>query len=499
MDICRRQFGLAALAGLAVRPDFALTPRPKLLVLVLLGPLRSDVFAGVGPQLAAGGFRRLIEKGAYFHNCVNAASTWPAAALATAATGSWPSQHGIVADSWYDRTGRAVVTASDEALMASTLAAEIAAAPRTRVYVMGMESAHARIFAGGSAPSVFWMNDDGRFVSRGGAPSWLDSFNSRPSAPESLHDARWPVLGGRRPPESVPPLRVLQYDSARPRDFMALYKASPFAQTALFDLAGELITREQLGQKDTFDFVCVLGGATTRLGYETGARSPLMDQMVLSLDRSLEALLTLCSRAAPAGPGDGNFNLVLAGTHGAPVEPSDASRPRMAVNGETVAQAIEHELQSGGLGHVQKYVYPFLYLDTSGFRDPEEVRGAAARAAMKAPAVAGYYTAGGACSVHGDWQHRFANSFHPRHSGDLMLAYRDGYVEEFGRGRGISYGSLYNYDAFVPLCLYGPQFAAGSYENTVELVDVAPTLARVSDVDPPSSSTGRVLTEALAE
>jgi arylsulfatase A-like enzyme len=58
---------------------------------------------------------------------------------------------------------------------------------------------------------------------------------------------------------------------------------------------------------------------------------------------------------------------------------------------------------------------------------------------------------------------------------------------------------LYNYDVSVPLCFYGPQFRAGSFENPVESVDVAPTLARVSGVVAPSFSTGRVLAEALAE
>ena len=79
-----------------------------------------------------------------------------------------------------------------------------------------------------------------------------------------------------------------------------------------------------------------------------------------------------------------------------------------------------------------------------------------------------------------------------------MLSYRPEYVESFGAGRGVSYGSLYNYDARVPLCLYGPQFRAGQFEQTVEAVDFAPTLARAMGVAPPSSSTGRVLGEALA-
>ena len=55
------------------------------------------------------------------------------------------------------------------------------------------------------------------------------------------------------------------------------------------------------------------------------------------------------------------------------------------------------------------------------------------------------------------------------------------------------------YDARVPLCLYGPQFRGGQFEQTIEAVDFAPTLARALGVALPSSSTGRVLGEALAE
>ena len=80
-----------------------------------------------------------------------------------------------------------------------------------------------------------------------------------------------------------------------------------------------------------------------------------------------------------------------------------------------------------------------------------------------------------------------------------MLSYRAEYIEDFGPGRGVSYGSLYNYDVRVPLCFYGPQFRAGVYESPVESVDVAPTLARVLGVAAPSSSIGRVLGEGLLE
>ena len=66
-----------------------------------------------------------------------------------------------------------------------------------------------------------------------------------------------------------------------------------------------------------------------------------------------------------------------------------------------------------------------------------------------------------------------------------------------GDGRGISYGSLYNYDSHVPLILYGAPFETQLFETLVESVDLAPTLARVAGIGWPSSSTGRVLGEAL--
>ncbi len=79
-----------------------------------------------------------------------------------------------------------------------------------------------------------------------------------------------------------------------------------------------------------------------------------------------------------------------------------------------------------------------------------------------------------------------------------MLSYLPEFVEDFGAGRGISYGSLYNYDARVPLFFWGPQFRAQVFEREAEPVQVAPTLARASAVALPSSSAAAVLGDAFA-
>jgi hypothetical protein len=458
-------------------------------VLVIAEQLRADALDAAWPQLGAGGFRRLADKGAWFTGCRHLSSTFSSCGIANLATGAWPAQHGIVADSWWDGTAHAPVSATAEALLATTLAAQAAGADM-RVSAVAMTRAQAGLFAGTPSAKLYFLDDRAQFGASGTPPDWLDEYN-RAKGPESARDAKWMAVNAA---SDAPPLRTLKYDSNRPQGFVELFKASPFGQAAEFDMAGELLVRDRLGQGSTTDLLCVIDGSAALLGYETGAHFSLMQQMVLHLDQRVENLWNQLAKAV----GDSGFNLVVCAAHGAPPEPPKDARARMAVNGEAVAKLAEDALKNTGR-NLEKYLYPFLYLDrkaTAG--GAETVRLLAADAALAHPAVEGYYTAGGGCSENDAWRVRFQNSFHPKRSGDVMLSYRPEYVEDFGAGRGVSYGSLYNYDADVPLFFYGPAFRAGVFDAAVAAVDVAPTLAHIMGVTEPSSSLGRVLSEAFA-
>jgi hypothetical protein len=353
-----------------------------------------------------------------------------------------------------------------------------------RVAVVAMTRAEAALFAGTREAHLYFLDERGQYTCSGTQPDWLDEHN-RAKGSESARDANWMAL---KAAADAPPLRKLHYDANHPLEFLALYKGSPFEMTA------DLLARERYGLGSTADLLCVIDGSSAQLGYETGADSPLMNQMLLNLDLRIENLWNQLAKAV----GENGFNLVVCAAHGAPPEPPKDARARMAVSGDSVAQLVETALRDTGR-HLEKYLYPFLYLDRSATSGgAETVRRLAADAALAHPAVAGYYTAGGGCSENDGWRKRFQNSFHAKRSGDAMLSYRPEYVEEFGAGRGVSYGSLYNYDARVPLFFYGPQFRAGVFESAVEAVDVAPTLARMMGIAEPSSGAGRVLGEALA-
>jgi hypothetical protein len=475
----RRQFATSVLAPVLPLPE----RHPRLLLLVVVEQMRPDYLLRLRPGFVGGGFNRLLEAGAVFLDCRHQAATFPAATLATLGAGAYPAVHGIVANRWYDPARRMSVEAAASQLRATTFAGEARRAGG-RVYAVAPTVSRAALLAGDALVRTFAFDSRGHLAPTPYEPgelSWLAAFQNAHD-PDQVRDARWVALGA--PPEAAP-LRVLRFDATRPEDFYLLFQASPFAQAAQFDLLRELIEKERLAQGDTLDIIIMVVGTTALLGHETGAQSPLMQQLILHLDRNLAASFDYLDSMVGAG----QYLVAVTGAHGA----ATLAVERREVSGESLAQAIDKTL---GGGAVERYLYPFLYL-RPGPRS-REGRLAAARAAMRFPGVAGYYTLDGDCSHHGAWKRRMENSFHAGRSGDLMLVYGPEYMEGFRGAPAISYGSIYNYDVQAPLLLYGPPFRARLVERTIEAVDLTPTLARACNLPLPSSSTGRVLHEAFA-
>jgi Type I phosphodiesterase / nucleotide pyrophosphatase len=497
-QLSRRRFAATLAASFGAARLAAIPPRPKLFVLLVAEQFRADYLSRFAGLFGAGGFRRLMEEGAYLPDCRMAASAFSATGLATIATGAYPEAHGIVAESWYDPASKKIIPARAGLTQASTLADQVAATgPGQRVFAMGMDRPSAELLAvsapyAGLQHTLLALEAPPEPVDE---PAWAGAFRAS-HAPDRFKNAKWVAL---QADANAPPLRILLDDPARPQELTALYNASPFAQETQFDFLRTLLSEEKLGQGASFDFVTVVLSSMALLGYEAGADSPLMREMALHLDRQIEATLEVLKKLA----GVGNFGLAFAAAHGAT---RNDARP---VDGAAVATAIDKALSaafdvsSEKNRYVERYVYPFVYLNHEQLRryeiDPEKARRMAGEAALRnAPGVAAYYTADGQCSRSGEWLRRFRNSFHAGRCGDLMLAYEPNAVERYAAGRGISYGSLYNYDVSTPLLFYGPQFRAVTVERAVDAVDIAPTLARALRVAVPSSSTGRVLEEVFA-
>jgi hypothetical protein len=62
---------------------------------------------------------------------------------------------------------------------------------------------------------------------------------------------------------------------------------------------------------------------------------------------------------------------------------------------------------------------------------------------------------------------------------------------------GATHGTTFGYDTHVPVIFMGPGIRPGRYDMSIAVNDIAPTLATMLDVETPSGSAGRVLSEML--
>jgi len=100
-----------------------------------------------------------------------------------------------------------------------------------------------------------------------------------------------------------------------------------------------------------------------------------------------------------------------------------------------------------------------------------------------------------ATGVTGDFvAQAFNNGFYPRRSGDLMLVFDPYFIPGAG---GTTHFSPWGYDRHVPVIFFGFGIRPGRYNETIEVNDIAPTLATLLDIETPSGSSGRVLAEIL--
>ena len=84
------------------------------------------------------------------------------------------------------------------------------------------------------------------------------------------------------------------------------------------------------------------------------------------------------------------------------------------------------------------------------------------------------------------------NGFYPRRSGDVVVNLMPDWIEERDSVRSMS-GSMYRYDTHVPLVIFGGGITAEAVDTPVDMISLAPTLARMLHIDAPSAAEGTAL------
>src|SRR5256885_124505 len=90
------------------------SPRPKLVVLLVVDQMRADYVDKFLPQWT-GGLRRLVSEGAWFRDAAYPyAATETCVGHSTISTGAVPASHGMIANAWWDSEAQKMVTCTSD-------------------------------------------------------------------------------------------------------------------------------------------------------------------------------------------------------------------------------------------------------------------------------------------------------------------------------------------------------------------------------------------------
>ena len=476
-------------------------------------------------------------------------------------TGTWPAENGIIGNEWYDRetskrvtsvtdtTTKAVgggaddVGASPRRLLASTLGDELRLVSNDRAKVIGisLKDRAAILPAGRHASAAYWFSSlSGRMISSdyyfNQLPVWAAAFDDAKPA-DKYFGARWERLltdtreyerragpdapswetVGNAPNSITFPHIVTGGLTAPGKAFYEALDYTPFANDLLLSFTEQAIEHEQLGADADTDLLSLSFSANDYVGHRFGPYSQEAMDITLRVDRQIAALLDYVD----AHVGLQNTLVAFTADHGVAPIPEHATAlnlPGGRISNTDVITAVRNAIKAHyarpneAKDQTADYVLDTflnnnIYFNPVALKrdgvDRAEVERVACEGAMTVPGIARCFTRtqlerGTIDETTDGVARRVAHGFNVRRSGDAVLVQEP--YKYFGEGATptpATHGTPYSYDTHVPLIIMGRGLAPGRYAQAATPADIAPTLANLLRVQPPSNATGRVLIEAF--
>ncbi|MBI3730825.1 MAG: alkaline phosphatase family protein [Burkholderiales bacterium] len=539
---------LAASASLPALPVLAVEKpaQAKLIVVLVVDGLPQEQVVRYRDQFGQGGFRRLLDQGAWFSDAHQAHGiTVTAVGHSAVLTGAYPYQHGIIGNNWIDPvTLESVYCTEDKQhtyigeetkasdgtspanLRVSTLGDELrySNGEHSKVITVSGKDRGAILLAGKTGTAYMYMSKTGNFASSTyymkAHPQWVQQYQAakpqdrfygkewRPLLPDAayVNDANDELVINQKEKDKRFPFVYTSKSGKPDADYYKDLYTGPYVDEMTLDFARAAIEGEKLGQNPTgvSDVLGVSLSSHDYVNHSFGPESRMSHDHLQRLDRMLANFFTYLDKRV----GLENTMVVLTADHGFPNVPEfslSIKRDAQRLDSKKMTADLNQHLSEkfGQKDLVRKWSAPNFLLDYKLIEQKnlkrEDVENAAARFLLGLPGVADSFT-----------RTQFENgnlprtrmgtlvqrAWHKQRSGDIMVVTKPYWY--FGsEAHGTSHGSPYIYDTNVPLILMGKPFKAGSYGQYAEVMDIAPTLAHLLRVRPPSGSEGRVLTEIL--
>ncbi|SKB32747.1 alkaline phosphatase family protein [Maribacter arcticus] len=529
---------------------------PKLVVGVIIDQMRADYLYKYQDRYGEDGFKRLIRNGFNYKNAnVNYIPAETAPGHASIYTGTTPSYHGIIGNSWFDRETNTVEEnvsdslekivgsvndnpygVSPNKLMSSTITDELKKISnfKSKIISVSIKDRGAILPGGKSADGVYWHDwesSPGYFVSSSfymeTLPNWVDKFNKQEKSDAYL-DETWntlypietyissspddntyePSLGGKISPTFPYNFKTMREKYRDNGSEFQLLWISPKGNTLLTEFAITAIQEEKLGKDKYTDFLNISYSVPDVIGHTFGPQSVEMEDIYLRLDNEIATLL----KALDTKIGKENYTLFLTSDHGAIENVSFLNNHKLdAAIARTTSDARNLEAfldtKYGKASWITAVNGNNLYLNKVTVDEQKLtlpiIQKEAADYLMTLPEVSFALTADDLQTyVYEEGIRKtIQNGYHVKRSGDVIISYSSGTIIhpnpniDVEMVNGTVHGSGYSYDTHVPLIWMGKGIKSGESVRAVNPIDIAPSLSMFLNIPLPSASQGKPLIE----
>ena len=516
--------------------------KPKLVVGIVIDQMRYDYLTRYAERYGKDGFNRLLNNGFSLKNThYNYIPTYTAVGHTSIFTGTTPSNHGIISNNWYDKFLKKAIYCVDDSnyktvgnsgnsgmkspkrLYTTTIADQLNLAQNKRGKTIGIsiKDRSAILPVGHSANAAYWYDgsDYNTWITSSyymnELPNWVKDFNKNNKANKYLNEP-WETLydiktytnsiaddnifegkfKGQKKPTFPKDLKILRTNN----DNFSLIKSVPAGNTFTADFAKAAIIGENLGKSDFIDFLTISFSSTDYIGHKYGVAAIETEDTYLRLDKDLASFFQFLDKQV----GKDNYTLFLTADHAAvhvPAYLQSLKIPGHYIDTKKFKQFI--------LGITEKYFNSVELIENVSnfqiFLNKEKIESLGLNKNDVAEKLAEevlnfdniYKTVTAKTLQTTNFTKGILNSlqngYNQKFSGDVLMI---PYPSTLARGRtGTSHGSGYSYDTHVPLIFYGNGIKQGSSSQKYEIIDIAPTISNLLQIEFPNGTTGKVINE----
>jgi arylsulfatase A-like enzyme len=286
--------------------------------------------------------------------------------------------------------------------------------------------------------------------------------------------------------------------------FMQWLRSTPFITEIELEFALEAVRHERLGQRGGTDLLTISLSANDYIGHAFGPDSPQVADMVLQTDKLLAGFFSEINSLV----GLENVWIALSADHGVAPTPRWIKEHRLGRGNTPMPSTrdIAQEALARAFGRekwLEAAASRYLYLNRAALAskkvDLGKAEEAAAQALRQSPGVAAAFTrtqlAEGTLPQTALSAQAIRN-FDAERAGEILVLLEPYALPGLPDDQA-THGSPWDYDAQVPLILWGRAFKRGTYEAPCQTVDLVPTLFAALGLASPSGVEGRPLGDAL--